>query len=251
LNTLLPGETPDENNRRVTVNNSGLKPQTATNWDATLEYYFEPVGSLTVGWFHKDIRDYIITNQEVGVIGEGPNNGYDGEYAGWTERTSINGGTAVAQGWEFAYQQQFTFLPGLLKGLSASFNYTWIDTHGLRDGTRYLTRREVVGFIPHAANASLSWRYRKFNTRILYNFTGEHLSPNAYNVTNPALNQYRFSMKTVNLGLGYQVRPALGFSLDVANAFNEPQQFYIGYKNRLRRTIINFVTVTAGVNGRF
>jgi hypothetical protein len=32
----------------------------------------------------------------------------------------------------------------------------------------------VAGFIPHAANASLSWRYRKFSARALYNFTGEH-----------------------------------------------------------------------------
>jgi len=36
----------------------------------------------------------------------------------------------LAQGWEFAYRQ-FTFLPGLLQGLSGSFNYTRIDVHGM------------------------------------------------------------------------------------------------------------------------
>jgi TonB-dependent receptor len=249
LGNLLPGESIDENNRRLTVNNPGLKPQTSTNWDATLEYYFEPVGSLTVGWFHKEIKDFIIANQDVRTITGGLDNGYDGEYEGWTERTSLNGGTAVAQGWEFAYSQQFTFLPGVLKGLAASFNYTWIDTHGLYTGSRYLTRNEVAGFIPHAANASLTWRYGKFNTRVLYNFTGEHIT--AFNATNAALSQFRLSAKTLNLGFGYQARPALGFTLDVANALNEPQQFYIGYKDRMRRQIINFVTITAGVNGRF
>jgi TonB-dependent receptor len=249
LGNLLPGESIDENNRRLTVNNPGLRPQTSTNWDATLEYYFEPVGSLTVGWFHKEIKDFIIANQDVRTITGGLDNGYDGEYEGWTERTSLNGGTAVAQGWEFAYSQQFTFLPGVLKGLAASFNYTWIDTHGLYTGSRYLTRNEVAGFIPHAANASLTWRYGKFNTRVLYNFTGEHIT--AFNATNAALSQFRLSAKTLNLGFGYQARPALGFTLDVANALNEPQQFYIGYKDRMRRQIINFVTITAGVNGRF
>ncbi|WP_414660004.1 TonB-dependent receptor [Horticoccus sp. 23ND18S-11] len=245
---LLPGETPSEATQTVTVNNPGLGPYTATNWDATIEYYFEPVGSLTVGWFHKDIRDFIITS-DVGTIADGPDNGYGGQYSGWTERTNINGGNAIAQGWEFAYQQQFTFLPGPLKGLSGSFNYTWITTHGTRDGTRYLTRREVAGFIPHAANARLAWRYRKFNTQILYNFTGEHIT--TFNATNPGLNQYRFSMKTVNVGFGYQARPWLNFSFDVSNILNEPQQFYIGYKHRVRREIVNFVTLTAGVNGRF
>jgi iron complex outermembrane recepter protein len=249
LNNFFVTETPDEANQRLSVNNPGLKPQTAKNWDTSLEYYFEPVGQLSLGWFHKEIHDYIIDNQEIRIIPSGPDNGYDGEYAGWTERTSVNGGTAVAQGWEFSYRQQFTFLPGLLKGLAGSFNYTWIDTHGMFDGNVYLTRHEVPGFIPYAANASLSWRYRKFSARILYNFTGEHIT--AYNATSPALHLYRFSMKTVNVGVGYQVSPSLGFSFDVANLFNEPQAFYRGFKSRSQRTLSNFVTVTAGVNGRF
>jgi hypothetical protein len=119
----------------------------------------------------------------------------------------------------------------------------------MREGTRYLTSREVVNFIPHAANASITWRYRKFNTRLLYNITGEHIT--TFNVTNPALSQFRFSMKTVNAGIGYAYRPWLNFSVDASNIFNEPQQFYIGYKERVRRTIMNFVTITIGVNGRF
>jgi outer membrane receptor protein involved in Fe transport len=140
---------------------------------------------------------------------------------------------------EFAYSQQFTFLPGLLKGLSLSANYTRIITHGMRDGTRYLTSREVQNFIPHAANVTLMWRHRKFNTRLLYNFTGEHITTYSVinNIPQPALHQYRFSMKTVNVGVGYQLKPAVTFSLDVANIFNEPQEFYIGHKGRHRRSI--------------
>ena len=249
LGNLLPGESIDEVNQRLTVNNPGLKPQQAKNWDATLEYYFEPVGSLTFGWFHKDIRDFIITNQEARIIPAGLDNGYDGDYQGFTERTSLNAGTVVAQGWEFSYQQQLTFLPGALKGLAASFNYSWTDQHGLRDGTRYLTRRDIANFIPHAANASLNWRYHKFSARALYNFTGENCT--SFNANNPALSQFRYSMKTLNLGFGYQQRGNLGFTLDASNVLNEPQRWYVGYKDRMRRTTINFVTVTAGVNGRF
>ena len=147
------------------------------------------------------------------------------------------------------YQQQFTFLPGWLKGLAASANYTRLVTHGDYGGTTYLTSRELPSFIPYTANASLSWRYRKFSTRVLYNFTGEHIT--SYNATSPALNLYRQSNKTVNFGMAYQVRPALNLSLDVANLFNEPQVLYRGFKDRTQRTLYNFVTITAGVNGRF
>ena len=248
LNNFLPSESPDETNRRVTVSNPALKPQTARNWDASLEYYFEPVGQLSAGWFHKEIRDYIINNQEIRTIPGGAANGYDGQYEGWGEFSSINASRAVAQGWEFSYQQQFTFLPGLLKGLAGSYNYTWIDTHGLYTGGTYLTSREVEGFIPYASNASLSWRYRSFSTRVLYNFTGEYI--NTYNIS-PALRLYRLSNKTVNVGASYQLRPSLSLSVDVANIFNEPQVFYRGFKDRTQRLLINFVTVTAGINGRF
>jgi len=251
LSNLLPGETIVDNatTQTLTVNNPGIKPQQAKNWDTTLEYYFEPVGSLTIGWFHKDIRDFIITNQETRIIPSGPANGYEGEYEGFIERTSLNAGTVTVQGWEFSYSQQLTFLPGALKGLAASFNYSWTDQHGLREGTRYLTGREIANFIPHAANASLNWRYRKVSVRALYNFTGENVT--SVNLNNPALSQFRYSMKTLNVGFGYQHKPTLGFTLDASNVLNEPQRWYTGYKDRMYRTTINFVTITLGVNGRF
>jgi hypothetical protein len=49
----------------------------------------------------------------------------------------------------------------------------------------------------------------------------------------------------------YQVNPAVNFSLDVANLFNEPQQLYAGFPNRVQDVILNFITVTAGISGRF
>ncbi|MEN9635267.1 MAG: hypothetical protein RL077_3671 [Verrucomicrobiota bacterium] len=251
ISNLRPGETIDETNRRLTVSNPALKPQTSTNWDATLEYYFQGVGALTFGWFHKSIKDYIVTGQVAGLIPSGLDNGYDGEYAGWEERTSFNSGTAVAQGWEFSYSQQLTFLPGPLRGLAASFNYSHVGTHGLRGGTRYLTSREVTGFIPNTANASLSWRHRSgFSARALYNFSGENITTLSA-VTTPALNIYRAPMKTLNLGLSYQYKPTLGFTVDISNVFNEPQNFYMGTKDYLRQSTTNFVAVTIGLNGRF
>lgn len=249
ISNFFPSISIDETNDIVTINNPSLRPQSARNWDFTLEYYFEPVGSLTVGWFHKDIKDFIMANQFIRTIGSETDNGYNGEYSGFTERTSINTPGVVAEGWEFAYQQQFTFLPGLLKGLRASANYTWIDTHGLYEPGRYLNKKEVAGFIPYVANLELAWKYNKFSTRILYNFTGEYIT--SYSAATPALHLYRESFKTVNVGLAYQLRPSIGLSLDASNVLNEPQVFYRGYKGRTQRTIINFTTISAAVRATF
>ena len=86
----------------------------------------------------------------------GTDNGFNGEYGGFTLLTSSNAGTAIVQGWEFSYQQQFTFLPGLLKGLSGSANYT-MHRHArrFRRHGQSQHRTRSPGFIPRAANVSL------------------------------------------------------------------------------------------------
>jgi TonB-dependent receptor len=221
----------------------------AENWDASLEYYFEPVGFLSASWFHKTIQDYIISGVDGGTIGTGSDNGYNGEYAGFTLLTSANAGTAVVQGWEVSYQQQFTFLPGLLKGLSASANYTMIKTHGNFGSTTESSTDDVPGFIPRTGNFSLAWRYKAFSTRAAVNYVGRYITN--YTAAGSPRNRYRFSRTIVNAGVAYHYRPAVTLTLDVGNIFNETESFYRGYSHRMQSTNIPGVTITAGVNGRF
>ena len=249
LNNAMPNETANETNQTLTVSNPSLLPQSAVNWDASLEYYFEPVGSLSVSWFRKSIRDYIITGTNVGTVPSGNDNGFNGEYSGFTLLSSSNAGTATVNGWEFAYQQQFTFLPGLLKGLGASINYTLLEASGNFGGTTSRSTNQVPGFIPRTANASLSWRYRKFSTRVLFNYVGPYIT--SYNAASPGYSAYRFAYRTVNLGVTWQLRPSLQLTADVGNLFNEPQRTYRGFTDRMSGTIINGTTITFGVNGRF
>ena len=249
LNNSLPNEMISEAQQTLTINNPALLPQMANNWDATLEYYFEPVGAVSAGWFHKTIKNYIVNGINVGTIGTGTDNGFNGEYPGFSLLTSSNAGTAYVQGWEFTYQQQFTFLPGLLKGFAASANYTIISTHGNFGGTTNLTTDEVQGFIPETGNATLSWRYRKFSARVLYNFIGSHIT--TYTAGRVGRNLYRYDFKTWNAGVAYQFSPALSFTVDVSNLTNEPQRWYRGNPDQMQSTLLNGSTITFGVNGRF
>lgn len=246
---LLPSESFNDPAQTLTINNPGLKPQLADNWDATLEYYFEPVGQLSAGWFHKTIRDFQVNGIISGTVGTGTSNGYNGDYAGYTILTSANAGTAYVQGWEFTYQQQFTFLPGLLRGLALTANYTVIDTHGDFGGSAVLSGGEVVGFIPRTANLELSWRYRRFSTRLLYNYTSDYIK--AYTASTPGRNQYLQAREITNLGFDYELRHGVGLFAEVANLFNAPQVYYRGIRDQMERTIIGGTTITVGVQGRF
>jgi TonB-dependent receptor len=249
LNNLMPSETINETAQTLEISNPSLKPRAAESWDATLEYYFEPVGNLAAGWFHKTISDYWVGGILSGTVASGPDNGYNGEYAGFSILTTRNLGTAYVQGWELSYNQQMTFLPGLLRGLGAGANFTFINTHGNFGGTVERRTGEVVGFIPFTANANLYWRHRGFSARAGLNRTGEYI--NAFTASGSGRNQYIRSRTIVNAGIAYQYRPWLGFSIDVNNLFNEPQVWYRGVADNISEYRIPGTTVTFGVSGRF
>ncbi|MBL9200317.1 MAG: TonB-dependent receptor [Opitutaceae bacterium] len=249
MTSLLPNETINEAARTLTVNNPSLLPQTARNWDATLEYYFEPAGSLSVGFFHKKIRDFIVSGIASGTIGTGTDNGYDGEYGGFTRLSSANAGTAFVQGWEASWQQQFVFLPGLLRGLGASVNASILEAHGDYGGRGRREGRDVEGFVPRMGNVSLFWRHRGFTSRVIVNYTGESITD--FTEGSPARSRYLLPRTVINAGVGWQWRPAVNFSLDVNNLTNAPQAAYRGVRDQLQFKLFGGTTITAGVNGRF
>ncbi len=247
---LLPSETPNETAQTLTIANPGLLPQKAREWDAALEYYFEPVGLLSIGWFKKNIRDYIVSGIEAGRVATGADNGFNGDYAGFLILQTANLGSADVNGWELGYQQQFTFLPGLLRTLAFSANYTYLRAEGNFGGAAALRTGQVAGFIPQTGNANLSWRWQRFGARIRANYHGRYL--NAFGgITAPQRDQWRFARTVTDLGFTWRLRAGAELSLDVSNLTNEPQQFYRGVTSRMERTILNGTTLTLGVSGRF
>jgi TonB-dependent receptor len=249
MNNFVPNETANEANQTLTINNPGLLPQTASNWDATLDYYFEPVGNFSVGWFHKTIKDFIITGIQSGLVARDANNGFGGEYQGFMLLTSANGGTAYVQGWEISYQQQFTFLPGVLRGLGLVTNVTILDTHGDFGGTAVRRTGEVAGFIPRSGNVILSWRHRRLSARVRVNYTGDFITN--YSAASVARNLYVRSRTIVNTSLGFELRPNLSLTLDVANLTNAHQVQYRGITDQMALDRNSGTALTFGLSGRF
>lgn len=110
------------------VGNPFLKPYKAWNLDLSAEYYFGQNAAVTAGFFYKDIKDYVVERTESDLTFNGI------ELDELT--TYINGDKAKVKGFEFSYNQAFTFLPAPLDGLLMQFNYTYTDAKGtvLTDG---------------------------------------------------------------------------------------------------------------------
>ena len=179
----------------------------------------------------------------------GADNGYNGEYAGFTRLTTATRAPRSCRAGSSATSSSSRFCPACCGDSAAR------ELHGHRHARRF--RRdgvppktgEVAGFIPKVGNASLSWRYRGFSTRMLYNFTGEHIT--SYSATSPALNLYRYDRKTVNLGLAYQLRPTRHAHPRYRQPLQRAAATLFGNPGSNPGRILKFVTVTAGVSGRF
>jgi len=244
---LVPSASISDPNQTVTISNPSVGPQYAKNIDLSLQYYLRPAGIVSVGYFRKDIKDYILTTN-IGTVGVGPANGFEGSYSGYALLSSRNAGKAEVSGWEFDYRQQLTFFPDWLQGWAVSGNFTLLKTEGDFGGTTVRSDKEVAGFIPRTGNASLNYSRGRFKFNVLLNYTGDYLA--TFSAT-PQRNIYRFERTIVNTGLSYQWKPSLSFFLDVSNITNEPQKTYIGFKDRPQRTIYTGQAVTFGINGRF
>jgi TonB-dependent receptor len=120
VQTILPNTTVNDTATipSVSVNNTALLPTYSRNIDFQLELYTRPAGTVSLGWFKKDITNYIIT--ETTVIQPGNDNGFDGQYAGYNLTTQDNGGKGQFEGIELSMRQSLQpwlkFAPEPLRG---------------------------------------------------------------------------------------------------------------------------------------
>jgi TonB-dependent receptor len=167
---LLPTLVPNELNQTLSAGNPALKPYTSDNFDFTIAKYLSGVGQISAGVFLKEIKNYFRTFQT--TVPSGSDNGFGGEYAGWTLTQNRNIGSARIRGIELNHQQQFTFLPGFWRGFGSFVNYTYLETKG-DFGAATGTTTRLPNLTPHTLNAGLTYRGYGFDVRLMANYRGE------------------------------------------------------------------------------
>ncbi len=243
--TIVPGGT-----NTLTIGNPGLKPQVADNLDAKLEYYFGSSGLLSVGGFQKNIKDYIGSAGRSGqFVAAGPDNGFEGLYAGDEIVQPLNIGDAKVKGLTFDFRERLSFLPGALKGLTVRANYTLLRTSGKFAGTVEVHNGQIADFVPRAYNAGLSYFYRKFGASFDVNYTAAY--PIVYSLTTPTSSIFRDSWTMMNTGVSYQVRTGVTVFANLNNIAQEGPRRYIFTESRVRSQWVVPRSVKIGVSGQF
>ena len=244
---LAPGISINDTAERVTMNNPAIGPQYSKNIDVGLQYYIKSSGLLSVGYFNKDIKDYIISASDR-MIGTGVDNGFNGEYAGYELFTTRNIGSAKVEGYEAEYRQSLSFLPGLLRGLDVSGAATWLKAEGDYGGTVTRSSGQVAGFIPRVYNASVGYTYGPFTSRVSMSQRSNFL--NSYSAT-VARNNYTMARTVWGAQSTYRWRHNISFYLNVDNLTNEPQIYYRHVPAQISQIAYYGPTISFGVNSRF
>lgn len=249
FSNLLRTTTVSNESMTIVAANQNLRPQRADNFDFTVEYYFEPSGYLSAGVFMKEIKDFIYSSRGA-PVGAGPDNGFDGQYEGYLVTMDTNGGFARVRGFELSYNQRFTFLPGMWRGLGFMANYTRMETKGQYTATGgVVTQGELAGFNPTTFNTGLSYAYRALDVQVKMIYRGEVMGTYS---ADPASRLIRYARTNFDLNVKYNWKPWLGFYVDVINVFDGSLQDNFQFiKDRVRQTQVFTPAIKAGITGRF
>ena len=225
-----------ENDQRLSVSagNPNLKPTRSNNFDVLVEHYLKPYGLIQFGAFYKDLRDPIFSTQTVLT---------SGQFIGFTQTQPTNGTKARIGGIEASYQQQLTFLPGLLKGFGVSANYSYTTSRAvvpnqLEDGQLVPTDRSDNPHLIRQApnNYNLDFTYDKSRLSARVGITHNDAYIYSYNYTDGAPGGVKGPLGDVYLYAHTQVdaqasiRLIRGFQLVASglNLNNEVFGFYQG-----------------------
>ena len=246
----------DGSNAAITLGNTKLEPFRATNLDFNVEWYFARDSLLSFAYFWKEIESFpqvVLREAKLSELFDTEaianlRATWDGlvDEASASRRAYLDGDNpfqirqyndapgGTLDGFEIAYQQNFTFLPGLLENTGVQVNYTKINSEleYILDPARGLTgTAPFLGASPESFNATVFYEDQKLSARVSVAYRA------AYQTTyplasggcdpgvcdSPLINDFIGSDETLNVdaSLSYKLTDHVTFTAEALNLTNQ------------------------------
>lgn len=253
--------TPGTNPLPVSIGNPKLKAENADNVDILFEHYINPFGMVTAGYFYKNLTDPIVSRTFTVPTGTFVGAPCSSEPSGCKVTQPFNAGSAWINGFEAAYLQHFSSLPGLLGGLgfSANYGYTASRASGLpgRSDHPRLLRNS-----PNSWNISPTFDRGRFAIRVglSYNqaniagysyqdgtpISGVATTPTPGGINGPDSDNYFYSHLEFDAQGSIRMTHGLSFVMYGLNINNEVFGFYNGSPQYMVQREYYWPTIAAG-----
>lgn len=225
----------------ASLGNPKLKAETADNFDVLVQHYLSPFGGIEAGFFYKRLYDPIVSQTTIIDNFQPTPTAPQGTY-----RVSqpVNAGSAWVYGFEAAYTQHLTFLPGIFRSFGISANYGYAnsqasDLPGRSDHPR------LVRSAPHTWNVSPTFDYKRFSYRAglsynaanIFSYTfqdgtptldGTPSDPTPGGVKGPLSDTYLYPHLQIDMQGSMGIGHGLSFIGYILNVNNEVFGFYNG-----------------------
>ncbi|QNQ07869.1 TonB-dependent receptor [Sphingomonas alpina] len=242
---LSPGGSLDTTvaaNPTLSLGNPNLKPYRADNFDATGEWYFAKGGLLSIGVFAKRIKNPIF-GQTLTLT----NTTYNGAlYPILKVSQPLNADKGDIIGIEAQFQQQFTFLPGLLSGFGIQLNAT------LTDSTLRLPSGRTSTFPSQSKylyGAELFYQRGPVEASIAYHNTGYALLSTG---DQSFQDQYNDDLRRLDAKASFAVFDGIRLFAEAQNLTDEPtRQYQGGHKDWIIQNERYGRTFYAGISAKF
>lgn len=253
----------------VNLGNPTLQPALSQNYDIYLSIFKNKLGLITAGFFYKEIDNLVVASSFRTKDSESINNRLElSPTAQTTVSTWINlEETSQVRGVELDWQTNFWYLPGFLKGLVLSINYTKIASNtaypfqtSVKQGTGPFAKTIFVdstrtGRMPEQPddifNFTLGYDIGGFSARLTYVYTNNILV--GINRTYDELDTYTAAYPRWDF-TAYQKLPFLKggqLYLNVNNITNTPDRAFTSVLQKLSALQYYGTTVDLGFRYSF
>ncbi len=201
------------------IGNPDLEAASSMNFDLMIEHYFSNVGLVSGGIFYKDIENFFVDEAKTDY-------NFMGET--WEKfEQPINGGDASLFGFEFAFQRQLDFLPGILSnfGFYTNYTYTSSEVSNFQIEDRDDEDLTLPGTPEHNLNASLSYEGKKLSARLSFNYASDFVDEfNSEQFEDVWYDEVTY----LDFNANYNLSKQLNVYLEVNNILNTPLSYYQG-----------------------
>jgi TonB-dependent receptor len=197
--------------------NPDLKPTHAQNFDVLAEHYLKALGLIQAGFFYKALSDPIYTNVAP----------YQTNFIS----TLQNGPSAHIAGFEAAWQQRLSFLPGLLKGMGVRANYSHTTSQATFPSGQRTDHPTLLRTAPNNWNFDATYDRKGISARLGLTHNDAYLWSYAGAASpGPSGDTYLYPHTQVDAQVSYRIPGTHGMQAVVSglNLNNEVFGFYNG-----------------------
>jgi TonB-dependent receptor len=249
-NDLAPRQQVNTTDQSVIYSTTHLKPVRSENYDLILSFYTPKAGLYTVGFFYKNISNFIYSRNAIlmpGTSMDPSHFGFVSNYAGYEITYPVNNPeVAVIKGFEIEAQTNMNFLPSPFNGIVIGGNFTLMDSKAKYNETLKFTTANPLypgpGQAPvvtynydtsyvdrlllqakYQANLSIGYDLKGFSARLSFTYTDEILQQEQKR-PDGADREYTIAFYKWDFQLKQKLGKHLSLFGNISNLFNQPDQ---------------------------